>query len=290
MSVVTLSELIERKERIEALIRQFNKQWPGHCVSAVVWKLPTLTEQEAPDEICLKQFKGPDAIELAMQSLLRFSRQPSQHPATAIRLPGIMRMSRHFYAEAAEINARKDDLKQRMQSIHPRSRPKYASTAWPNVSALQLYRHIAAPYSVKRKVLFSWIGHTTSSTRTTRDKMIESVNLARPLVPTNVTESDWNAVIDKETRELASLPANAHLVLQKQVAPHPRMMMYHAKDKQPTRTYGANLPLFIPEHPGMVVRELTDWSRTEALQRKRRKDKLPSTPVIPRINLYLREG
>jgi hypothetical protein len=289
MSIPTIEELIERKEKIEALIYQFNLQWPDYCQSAVVWKMPFMVEQVAPDAISLEMLEGNHAIKETQKILLSFSRKETQHPATVIRLAGIIRLTHRVYEQVAEINAHKDGLRERMQTIHPRTRPKYVTLAWPGVSALQLYRHIIAPYSSKRKVLFSWVGHTTSSTRTTRDKMIEVVRLSRALVPTGVSIHHWDIVIDKELELLASLAPSAHLILRKLVAPHPRIMVYHELDNQPTRTYGANLPLFIPDDPAMEVRELGNWNRKTALQRKRRKDTLPITPIIPRIYLYLRE-
>ncbi|MCK5810158.1 MAG: hypothetical protein KAH00_03670 [Cocleimonas sp.] len=289
MLTLSIDELIERKRKIETLIRQFNLQWPEHCLSAIVWKTPVMEDQLAPESISLERLVAEQAIQATKQSLLRFNRKESQHPATVTRLPGIIRLTENAYEQVAEINAYKDELRQCLQPIHPRTRPKYVKLAWPGVSALQLYRHIAAPYSTKRKVLFSWIGHTMSSTRTTRDKMLEFVRLSRALVPTGVSIEHWNIVIDKEIDLLASLAPTAHLILQKRVAPHPRVMVYHQQEKQPTRTYGANLPLFIPDDPTMEVRELMNWDNEVSLRRKRRKDKLPSIPLIPRIYLYLRE-
>lgn len=289
MSIPTINELIERKEKIEALIYQFNRQWPQYCTSATVWKIPLMEEQIAPNVITLETLEAEQAIKATQEMLLCFIRKETQHPATVIRLAGIIHLKQSVYATVAEINAHKDALRERMQTIHPRTRPKYVTLAWPGVSALQLYRHIIAPYSTKRKVLFSWVGHTTSSTRTTRDKMIEVVRLSRALVPTGVSLHHWNIVIDKEIDLLASLASNAHLILRKRVAPHPRIMVYHGLENQPTRTYGANLPLFIPDDPAMEVRELRNWNRKVALQRKRRKDTLPITPLIPRIYLYLRD-
>ena len=290
MSSVSINELKEQKENIEYLIAQFNQEWPQYCTSAKVWDIPMMTDQVAPDEIAITPFTQEAAIDKTITALSNFEWKKEQHPATVKRLPGIIRLTQSCYAQVSEINARKDDLRDLMHTLHPRTRPKYAQMAWPYVSSLQLYRHIAAPYSTKRKVLFSWVGHTTSSTRTTRDKMIETVKLSRALVPAGVSINNWNIVIDKEIELLASLASNAHLVLQKRVAPHPRAMVYHNMDRQPSRTYGANLPLFIPDNPNIVIRELNDWSRKETLLRKQRKDKLPSTPLISRIYLYLRES
>jgi hypothetical protein len=288
MSIPSVEELIERKEKIVALTSQFNYQWPQYCQSAIVWKAPLMQEQVAPDAIQLERLEAELAIDETKKFLLGFSRKSLQHPATVTRLSGIIRLSQNCYEQVAEINAYKDYLRERMETIHPRTRPKYVKLAWPGVSALQLYRHIIAPYSIKRKVLFSWIGHTTSSTRTTRDKMLDFVALSRALVPTGVSIEHWNIVIDKEIELLSSLAPTAHLILRKLVAPHPRVMLYHGEDKQPTRTYGANLPLFIPDDPMMEVRELANWDRKKALLRKRRKDTLPLTPLIPRIYLYMR--
>ena len=116
-----------------------------------------------------------------------------------------------------------------------------------------------------------------------------TVNLSRALVPEGINKGDWDIVIDKELTLLSSLPSTAHLVRQKQVAPHPRVMVYHQEEKQPTRTYGANLPLFIPENKSMAVRELIHWNKAQTMQRKQRKDKLPSVLLIPRLHLYLRQ-
>ena len=289
MSTPSVEELIERKEKIVGLISQFNHYWPQYSQSAIVWKTPLMLEQVAPDAIQIEPLSTEQAIQETKKFLLGFSRKNAQHPATVSRLPGIIRLSQSCYEPIAEINAHKDYLRERMETIHPRTRPKYVKLAWPGVSALQLYRHINAPYSTKRKVLFSWIGHTTSSTRTTRDKMLDFVTLSRALVPTGVSVEHWNIVIDKEIELLASLAPTTHLILRKLVAPHPRVMLYHGQEKQPTRTYGANLPLFIPDNPTMEVRELVNWDRKKALLRKRRKDTLPLTPIIPRIYLYMRE-
>lgn len=286
---VSITELIERKEQIEMLIYAFNQQWQQHCVSAVVWDMPLMLEQTVADNIQLRRLSADKAIQETKAMLLCFERKEKQHPATVIRLPGIIRLTHSYYANVAEINAYKDALMARIHTIHPRTRPKYTRIAWPNTSTLQLYRHINAPYSTKRKVLFSWVGHTTSSSRISRDQIIATVNLSRALPPLNVKKGDWDIVIDKELSLLSNLPFTAHLVRQKQVAPHPRVMVYHQEEKQPTRTYGANLPLFIPENKSMAVRELANWDKAQAMQRKQRKDKLPSVLLIPRLHLYLRQ-
>lgn len=275
----------------EALVR-FNSQWPAQVVSGVVWRLPLLTEQKAPDVISVQRYEGKDAVQQAKAALLMLEREAGQAPGTVMRLPGYFEVLDPLLQQAQEINRLKDAVIGAVESTRlemnlvKSARPRLLRAALGSgFSMMQVSRHIQAFDAEPRMLVFTWAGHTAGAEKVRVKEVRERLwaSAERQAAEGRCSPDRTQAGI--ELKSIANLADDDVLHRYKKLAPHPRLMLWFSESTRYDAMVHANLPVFVRAGGDPRVRELENFDRNN--RQAERPDRKPRVPVISRMNLYL---
>lgn len=275
----------------EALVR-FNLHWPSQVQSGVVWRLPLLKEQKAPDVISIERLDGGDAVREALGALSMLEREAGQAPGTVMRLPGYFEVNDSLLACVQNINRLKDALvasveRARLEmNLVKSARPRLLRAALGSkFSMMQVSRHIQAFDAAPRLLVFTWAGHTAGAEKVlVRDiRELLAARVEQQAAENRCAPKHTQAGI--ELQSIANLGDEQMLHRYKKLAPHPRLMLWFSEDTRYDAMVHANLPVFIRAGGAPKVRELAEFDRNN--RQAERPDRKSRIPVIPRMNLYL---
>ncbi len=287
-------------ERIQAAyanmrqaIIEFNERWPSMVISGAVWRLPLLREQKTPDLIPVTRLEGESAVRDAVDALQAFELDLGQAPGTVFRLPGYFVLEETVLEQVRMINALKDALDEAIEltrvelNMIKDARPRIMRRALgANFNTKQLLRKIHSFEMPPRKLTFTWAGHTPGTTRIAvgqlREKLRDEAQhrADREQIALETTP-EW-----QELRSLVNMDAGEHLVQYKNVAPHPRAMLWFSGSSRYDAMIHANLPVFVVAGPSdLEVVELQTFSKADRISP--RADKKTREEAVSRLDIFL---
>lgn len=281
-------------EALRQAIVEFNERWPSRVISGVVWRLPTLAEQKTPDVIAIERLEGEEAVHATAEALLAFELNIGQAPGTVMRLPGYMVLEESVLEDVRTINALKEALDASIEETRLElnmikdARPRIMRRALgERFNTNQLLRKIQAFEKPPRKLTFTWAGHTAGTTRVKvgdlRDKLKAEAQLRADRDRVAIEEtSEW-----QELKRIVNMDESEHLVQYKNVAPHPRAMLWFSGKSRYDAMIHANLPVFLVHNEGEwpAIEDLKDFDRE--MRTGQRNDKKPRADVVARLDIFV---
>ncbi|ERU30870.1 hypothetical protein Q092_06197 [Pseudomonas aeruginosa CF77] len=281
-------------EALRQAIVEFNERWPSRVISGVVWRLPTLAEQKTPDVIAIERLEGEEAVHATVEALLTFKRDIGQAPGTVMRLPGYMVLEESVLEDVRTINALKEALDASIEETRLElnmikdARPRIMRRALgEGFNTNQLLRKIQAFDKPPRKLTFTWAGHTAGTTRVKvgdlREKLKAGAQLRADRDRVAIEEtSEW-----QELKRIVNMDESEHLVQYKNVAPHPRAMLWFSGKSRYDAMIHANLPVFLVHNEGEwpAIEDLKDFDRE--MRTGQRNDKKPRADVVARLDIFV---
>lgn len=274
-------------------IIEFNHQWPSLVLGGAVWRLPLLKEQKTPDLIAVECLDGLDAVNAATEALLAFELEVGQAPGTVMRLPGYFVLEESVVDQVRVINALKEALDEAIEvtrlelNMIKDARPRIMRRALgATFNTNQLLRKIQAFELPPRMLTFTWAGHTSGMTRVLVEKLRKKLEAEAQLRADREEVAIESTPEWQELRALVNLDAGDTLVHYKQVAPHPRAMLWFSGSSRYDAMIHANLPVFVVVGAvELEVVELKNFSREE--RTSLRVDKKPRDEAVPRLDIYV---
>ncbi|HGM8089987.1 TPA: DNA replication terminus site-binding protein [Pseudomonas aeruginosa] len=281
-------------EALRQAIVEFNERWPSRVISGVVWRLPTLAEQKTPDVIAIERLEGEVAVHATAEALLAFELNIGQAPGTVMRLPGYMVLEESVLEDVRTINALKEALDASIEETRLElnmikdARPRIMRRALgERFNTNQLLRKIQAFEKPPRKLTFTWAGHTAGTTRVKvgdlREKLKAEAQLRADRDRVAIEEtSEW-----QELKRIVNMDESEHLVQYKNVAPHPRAMLWFSGKSRYDAMIHANLPVFLVHNEGEwpAIEDLKDFDRE--MRTGQRNDKKPRADVVARLDIFV---
>lgn len=280
-------EINSAYERLVAAVRIFNEIWPTLVVDGVIWRIPLLTEQRTPSRINVQLVTGAAAIKAAVDAFREFERDLGQAPGTVLRLPGYFVLSGSVLDEGRAVNRCKSELMDAIEAervfrnvaVSRRSHIMRQALG-KNFSPNQLKRAIQVFDAAPRQITFTWAGHTSGKERVTvahaRELLLEEAHEVSMATGEPVENSpQW-----VDLRSIANMAETDLLDVPKQIAPHPRAMLWFSESSRYDAMLHANLPFFVLD--GQSVARVVSLKNFDRDQRSaRRLDMKQRTPALP---------
>ncbi|ANF89302.1 Replication terminus site binding protein (plasmid) [Pseudomonas antarctica] len=278
--------IIAAYERLVATVRAFNDRWPSLVVDGMIWRIPLLTEQRTPSRINVQIVTGADAIKAAVKVFREFERDLGQAPGTVLRLPGYFVISGSLLDEGRAVNRCKSELVDAIEAervlrnvaVSRRSHIMRQALG-KNFSLNQLKRAIQVFDAAPRQITFTWAGHTSGKERVTvahaRELLLEKAH-ERSMATGEPVESSPQWI---DLRSIANMAETDLLDVPKQIAPHPRAMLWFSERSRYDAMLHANLPFFVLDgHSAARVVPLKNFDRD--VRSARRLDMKQRTPAL----------
>lgn len=279
--------IVSAYKRLIETVGAFNEKWPALVVGGTVWRIPLLTEQKTPSRINVQALTGPEAIKASVEALREFERDLGQAPGTVLRLPGYFILSKSVLDEGRALNRCKGELvdaieaERLFRNIAVSRRSQIMRQALgKNFSLNQLKRSIQVFDAAPRQITFTWAGHTSGKERVTVGQVREMLLAEAHEKSLATGEPVTNSPQWFDLRSIANMADTEMLDVPKQIAPHPRAMLWFSERSRYDAMLHANLPVFVLEgQPAPKVVGLKDFDR-EARSAKRPdiKHRLPALP------------
>jgi len=283
------TQIIDLFKLLTQDVANLNDKWPLYAEEVICWKLPIHKEQKIPDIIEPIEIRGHQAIPMIQHIIKQFEFEEGQDPATAVRLPGIVKLKENeiVWDLLNKVQSTKIEIKKAMMTLPPRQRPTLVKEILPGKSLLQIYRQINFFDDNLRKMVFTWVGNTYSSKLTSKEKITERILNTWDIPPIGVDIQTWNYGLQKELNLINNISSNEQLSIRKKIAPHPRCMVFTDEiTGRPSQTFFANMPLFTTNDDF----ELTLLRAFNKLERKAKKSNAYQwESIISRYNLYLKK-
>lgn len=244
--------IIAAYERLVATVKAFNERWPALVVDGVIWRIPLLTEQRTPSQINVQIVTGADAIKAAVEAFREFERDLGQAPGTVLRLPGYFVLSGSVLAEGRAVNRCKSELVDAIEAervlrnvaVSRRSHIMRQALGQ-NFSLNQLKRAVQVFDAAPRQITFTWAGHTSGKERVTvahaRELLLVEAH-ERSIATGEPVESSPQWI---DLHSIANMAETDLLDVPKQIAPHPRAMLWFSESSRYDAMLHANLPFFV---------------------------------------------
>ena len=274
-------------ERLTAAVTALNAKWPSLVVAGRAWRIPLLSEQKTPSNIAVQSITGMEAITAAITAFGEFERDLGQAPGTVMRLPGYFVLSGSVLEEGRAVNRCKTALMEAIEAerelrnvaVSRRSHIMRQALG-KNFSLNQLKRAIQVFDAAPRPITFTWAGHTSGKERVTvahaRELLLEEAH-ERSMATGEPVESSPQWV---DLRSIANMAETDLLDVPKQIAPHPRAMLWFSESSRYDAMLHANLPFFVLDGQSVArVVSLKNFDRD--LRSARRFDMKQRTPALP---------
>lgn len=279
--------IIAAYERLVATVKAFNERWPALVVDGVIWRIPLLTEQRTPSRINVQIVTGAEAIKAAIEAFREFERDLGQAPGTVLRLPGYFVLSGSVLDEGRAVNRCKSELVDAIEAervlrnvaVSRRSHIMRQALG-KNFSLNQLKRAVQVFDAAPRQITFTWAGHTSGKERVTvaqaRELLLVEAH-ERSIATGEPVESSPQWI---DLRSIANMAETDLLDVPKQIAPHPRAMLWFSESSRYDAMLHANLPFFVLDGQSAArVVSLKNFDRD--VRSARRLDIKQRTPALP---------
>ncbi|WP_339499191.1 DNA replication terminus site-binding protein [Pseudomonas silesiensis] len=230
----------------------FDATWPSLVCAGHVWQLPLLNTQKTPSYIPVKHLTGLSAVNASRAAFSEFERDIGQAPGTVMRLPGYFILSSSVLEQGRAVNRCKAALQAAIEaervaqnvSISRRSHIMRRALG-KDFSLNQLKRCIQVFDATPRQITFTWAGHTSGKEKVgvgaVREYLLAEAQGRAQREGVAIEQTpEW-----MDLRALSNLSDDDVLDHPKQVAPHPRSMLWFSGSSRYDAMVHANLPIFV---------------------------------------------